>query len=172
MGAKWLATIKGVPLEQREDFFVGGLLHDLGKFPLAALFPDEYGKLIKTDHGQLSEVEQDAFGIDHMQVGGMIAEKWKLGTELEDCLRRHHDPDAARQENAATVRVIALANMCANHFRIGDAGDAPLDNESLERLCATSGFNDIDLDQMKQALTEEVEKARVFLQLNSGKGAP
>ena len=40
--AKCLAMVKGVSLTDQEEFFVCGLLHDLGKIPLNHQFPDEY----------------------------------------------------------------------------------------------------------------------------------
>ena len=36
--AKSLAVIKGMPVAQREEYFVAGLLHDLGKIPLNNCF--------------------------------------------------------------------------------------------------------------------------------------
>jgi HD-like signal output (HDOD) protein len=36
--AKTLAARKGIPITEREEFFVAGLLHDLGKIPLSVEF--------------------------------------------------------------------------------------------------------------------------------------
>ena len=42
--AKRLAAAKRIPVAEREEYFVAGLLHDLGKIPLNNRFPGEYKK--------------------------------------------------------------------------------------------------------------------------------
>lgn len=177
--AKWLARAKDAPRERLEDFFVGGLLHDLGKIPLNDLFPNEYQRLLAAtarDGLSLHRLEQGTLGVDHAQVGGMIARKWQLGREQEDCLAHHHDPPGAGPEHALVVSVVALANQLAQGFGIGNAGDSAPDAQALRGLCESAGYADLDLEQLRTALVEEVDRARVFLQLKSGEktgeGAP
>ena len=78
--AKSLAGIKNIPATDREEYFVAGLLHDLGKIPMNSRFPDEYIKVLelsKAVNMPLCQAENKVFGIDHGVVGGMIADKWK-----------------------------------------------------------------------------------------------
>ena len=66
--AKCLAMARGVSLSDQEEFFVCGLLHDLGKIPLNCQFPDEYSQMLhlaKRSRWPLAHAESVVFGIDH-----------------------------------------------------------------------------------------------------------
>lgn len=173
VAAKWLARTRGTPRERLEDFFVGGLLHDLGKIPLNDLFPEEYERLLAATARNglcLHRQEREALGVDHGQVGKMIARKWQLGSEQEDCLAQHHDPAGAGADSALLASTVGLANLLAMEFGIGSAGDSPPETQMLHRLCEAGGYTGLDLEQLRTALVEEVDRARVFLQLKTGDG--
>ena len=168
VAAKWLASAGGVAAEDREDYFVGGLLHDLGKIPLNNLYPDEYRQImaeVTETGGDLCERERTALGVDHMQVGSMIAEKWKLGEIMEDCLRCHHETWQSREQSIAIVRTVALADLCAKRFGAGNAGGSPYDENAMENLSRILGLDQVGLDELEPIMADEVEKARVFLNL-------
>ena len=173
VAARWLADAKRLPSDVCWDCFVGGLLHDLGKIPLNSLFPAEYSDIFANaaeNRVPLHAAEQSVLGFDHMQVGGMIARKWKLGAMLEDCLASHHCPDKAHFRNAARVGIVELADLCAKIYEIGSAGGPPSSDAELASLSAERGFSDEDLGALKAALAEEVENARTFLQLTKRGG--
>ena len=85
--SKMIAKKCNVSHEQAEGFFIAGLLHDIGKVPLNRKFSDEYRLAMETserEHQPLSISEKQFLGIDHTQVGNLIAENWKLGAEIID----------------------------------------------------------------------------------------
>ena len=47
VASKLIATKIGIPANKREEYFIGGLLHDIGKIPLNEIFPEEYLKVIR-----------------------------------------------------------------------------------------------------------------------------
>ncbi|MCK9274874.1 MAG: HDOD domain-containing protein [Syntrophales bacterium] len=163
--AKRLAILKEVPITQREDYFVGGLLHDLGKIPLISLFSHEYLQILSSgSRCVLYNSERKILGLDHMQVGKMIGEKWKLGIAISDCLHHHHDPDNAAEENRQKVKIIELADMFSKYLGIGNAGDLPPDGDTLNHNMSANGFTGAQLEGLKETVEEEIEKARIFLQ--------
>jgi HD-like signal output (HDOD) protein len=173
VAAKWFAAAKGARSEMCWDYFVGGLLHDLGKIPLNNLCPDEYGAVLSraaAGHVPLCEAERTALGLDHTQVGAMIARQWKLGNLLEDCLAHHHALFRARIENREMVGLVELANMCAKRFEVGSAGGSSPGGGELELVCLSRGISEDDLVGLGQVLSEEIAKARVFLQLDEPGG--
>ncbi len=168
--AKQLAIVKDVPVAEREEYFVAGLLHDLGKIPLNSICSSEYLQILNSlssGSGTLHENEREVLGIDHMHVGGFISERWKLGGVIGDCLHHHHDPDSAEESNRERVRVIALANMLSKAFGIGFAGGILPERSALEYLLEINELNGAELSGLEKTVREEIEKAQIFLQLTT-----
>ncbi len=161
--AKLLAKANGVPIMECEEFFVAGLLHDLGKMP----FGDEYIEVLhsaRDEQRPLIELEQELIGTDHQQVGRLIAEKWKLNEVMTNAICYHHDVDSAPEQQKVLVAYIALANMYANIHDLGYAGDPFPREEEAEKLIAIAGLKWEMLSEIADDVEAEIEKAQVFLQ--------
>ncbi len=162
--AKLLAAELDVPLGQREEYFVAGLLHDLGKIP----FGDEYTEVlatVKRNQLPLIDVEQEIMTIDHEDVGKMIAGKWKLNEVITDAICHHHSPDQAAPENQALVATIALADYYICLFDIGNAGNRFPDEAKLNQLLELSGLDWQTVAALSEIVDQEINKAEVFLQV-------
>jgi putative nucleotidyltransferase with HDIG domain len=166
--AKAIATIKRVPLTEREEYFVAGLLHDLGKIPLNDRFPEEYVQVLESAKpGQcpLHQAENMIFGIDHCVVGRMIAEKWRLSETMIDSLGCHHNPDEAEEETRQLVEIVALANAYANTFAIGSSGDPFPEKTMVTGLLERVGVSWPTLSDLRETVLDEIEQARIFLRI-------
>jgi putative nucleotidyltransferase with HDIG domain len=96
-----------------DDVYVGGILHDLGKIILASLHPD----LLERIRGFCREkeipsgmLENFAAGMNHAEVGALIAEKWNFPDQLVDAIRYHHSPLECKEQNRDIVFSVYLAN--------------------------------------------------------------
>jgi len=166
--AKALSAQKRIPASLREEYFVAGMLHDLGKIPLNNRFPEEYLQamdLARAEEGQLCLAEQKIFGVDHCRVGQMIAEKWELSGVLSDSLVHHHDPDQADAENRPLVLVVCLADRHANVTALDPQGQGRQEDPRLSLLLASSGISRDCLEELQETARQEIEKAKVFLQV-------
>lgn len=162
--AKIFAAELDVPMGEREEYFVAGLLHDLGKIP----FGDEYAEvLLETGKKQqaLVHTEQELLGIDHQEVGKMIAEKWKLNTAITQAICYHHAPELADPENRQLVAAITLADCYACLFDIGYAGNYYPDEEQFAKALEMTGLSWDTISGLSEAVEEEIFKAEVFLQV-------
>lgn len=170
--AKSLAAIKGIPSANLEEYFVAGLLHDLGKIPLYNCFPEEYGHALKAvtlKQASLRYTENIVFGIDHCTVGKMIAEKWQLVDTIYDSIYYHHNPEEAGEKNRHLITIVSLANTCANIFEIGSSGDTFPDQAMLSRLLGYLEVSWATISELRETVLKEIEKAKVFLQITRPK---
>lgn len=168
--AKALAVRKGISPLLREEFFVAGLLHDLGKIPLSNCFSEDYGAVfekILAECATLFPAERDALAYDHGVVGRMIADKWELSRRIADTLCLHHELERVSQENQELVTLVALANIYANVYDIGSAGDRFPDGEMIFEVLGRAGLDWSDLHDLAETVESELEKARIFLQIST-----
>ncbi len=132
-GCRGLAA--SLPAADREELFVAGLLHDIGKLVLAPYLRENE---LQLDLGSpLTEAEQRTLGIDHTEAGALVAARWNLSPRVQDILRHHHaeSPPAALRQAIAAVRV---ADALAKRAGIGltqPALHTELDGEDLDHLC-------------------------------------
>ena len=81
----------------REDPYVGGLVHDIGKGTMVQCYPELYPLLVeelqKNDWKvpMLAAESEVAGGLTHAAVGGVVAEKWELGEGLCEVAEHHHN---------------------------------------------------------------------------------
>ncbi|MBI4657451.1 MAG: HDOD domain-containing protein [Verrucomicrobia bacterium] len=167
--AKALAMKRNVLPAEREDYFVAGLLHDLGKIPLVECFADEYATVLRQSQERqipLCRAEQEVFGFDHGCVGRMIAEKWKLSRTIVECLSFHHELEKAAPDVFALVAVIELANIYCNTHKIGAAGDTHPETSLLPQILQKLNLAPQVMTEIEKTVLEEVEKAKAFINLS------
>ena len=80
-----------------EAAFTLGLLHDIGRLVLASCFAQAHAQML--DHRQahdttVLESERAVLGIDHAEVGALMAEHWRFSPDLIMAIRHHHGPAA------------------------------------------------------------------------------
>ncbi len=167
--AKAIASEQKIPSNQREEFFLAGLLHDLGKIPMAHCFAEEYSRCLEVAREQkisLDEAEMSIFGFNHQHCGAIIARKWKLNDNIVSTMQYHHEPEKSDEDHRLLISSVAIADLYANIFEMGSAGNHFVSDEYVSRLFADSKLSWRELTQMHESIQESIEKAAIFLQVS------
>jgi len=167
--AKYFASKKNVDSKFIEEYFVAGLLHDIGKIPFNAVIPDEYIKCITyatQNKKPLHEVESQFFGINHCELGHRIAELWKLNKNIDLTILYHHNIENIPEEYKKFVSMISLANIVTSKSEIGFSGDKYPENRE-EEILKIVGLSWDNIEQAEESAEESIKKAEIFLQIQS-----
>lgn len=171
--AKLIAKNHRLPPEIQEEYFIGGLLHDIGKIPLNNRFSEDYHQaldLSEDTHQPLYLAENQILGINHALVGKLIAENWNLGLDIADTICHHHSESSYSGDNRALVYVVTLADYLVNTLGIGNSGNSyPMDIDAGV-LSFLSTHMDVSYDRLKSVvkdIKDEIEKAQIFLKMSS-----
>jgi len=128
-----------------DDVYVGGILHDMGKIIFANVHPDLLNK-IKTfcmEKGiPASTFEDLSAGLNHAEIGALIAEKWNFPDNLVSAIRLHHDPNVAPTEFKDLVETVYLANMLCEY----EAGTVTFDQIDKKPLASFGISNEKQLE--------------------------
>jgi len=123
-----------------DDVYVGGILHDMGKIIFSNVHPEMLEKIKNFSIEKNlppSTFENLASGVNHAEIGAMIAEKWNFPDKLVIAIRYHHDPEAAAipAEEKNLVDAVYLANMFCEYengnVEFDQFQTSPLDNYKL-----------------------------------------
>jgi HD-like signal output (HDOD) protein len=122
--AKWMEYT------EREQAYLGGLLHDIGTLPLLAIAAEEHASKEKTSSGLWGgslEAEKVYFGLNHCEVGRWIGQSWNFFPSFVDVFENHHSPLRSVRDPHLVGIVAAADHFCERHSMA-----PPLDAEVQE----------------------------------------
>ncbi|MGK7344207.1 MAG: HDOD domain-containing protein [Candidatus Nitrospinota bacterium M3_3B_026] len=165
LAARELARASGAGA-RIEEYFVAGLLHDIGK---AALIQGLEARIEKIYDPNLEPetprfmLETERLGLNHAEVGQMIAEKWKLPDSLTIAIGHHHTPLKAPEEGRGMALTVHVADIAAHHLKIGIQTTQNLDT-IYDRVWEAFGLSREQTLDAISGLESAVDDAKVFLQ--------
>ena len=101
-----------------DDSYICGLLHDMGKLVFATAHPGFIDTI--RDICRQRNISQDIFekllaGVNHSEIGALIAEKWNFPDIIISVIRHHHEPDMAPPSSKKLASLVYLADMLAHY---------------------------------------------------------
>ncbi|MBV1861370.1 MAG: HDOD domain-containing protein [Nannocystaceae bacterium] len=94
-----------------DEAYTAGLLHDMGQFVLMAESPDAWAR-VNSQSTEFSEghaeLEREAYGMTHAEVGAMACERWRLPEPLVSAVSRHHDADVDPRSGPVDLLLTAV----------------------------------------------------------------
>ena len=168
--AEMLAERSGKRIE-KDEAFVAGLLHDIGKLILSTCLKDKYGALVKRareDDRSILEVEQEELGATHSEVGKWLAERWGLPDVLTQVIWLHHQAPGSIEGNnflPPLISVVHVSDALARSLLIGSSGNPkidPLTKIEFDEIAVT----DAGVDEVRNALCKRVEERASVVDLD------
>ncbi len=126
----------------REDSFTAGIIHDMGKIILDAIYSDYYKevlRLVAAKDISILEAEQQVMSLAHTDIGLELATHWRLPEELLEAITYHHAP-ARAEKDPQVAALIHLSDALCRKLQIGSGGDnvvPEMDPKALERTGLT-----------------------------------
>jgi len=163
--ARLLGRSKGVSENELGDYFVGSLLHDIGQMVVGQYMPEEFQQALAICYERkiaICEAEREVFGLDHAEIGAMLAESWQLPSQLISCIRNHHQI-AEIEEPSLLEKTIFIANQVSKGMDDEDSGlsqPEPVPQPILDWL----GMPVEEVADSLEGLDEEIEKCKIFAQ--------
>jgi len=166
--SKLLAVRQGVDSKYHQEYFTAGLLHDIGKIPLDSALAVDYARTVSTaelEQKPLFIAENENLGINHCAAGGLIAGLWKLYSPVADVIIWHHDISNYKGENLHILCNAAIANYFSHVYDIGFSGNRkPVTPD--KNIWKTAGLNEDSLESLKEKVSLEIDKAKIFLKIS------
>ncbi|MBZ0156146.1 MAG: HDOD domain-containing protein [Alphaproteobacteria bacterium] len=154
---------EGLGLKRTEEYFLSGMLHDLGFLLLNRHFPGMYRKSIdeRTKGECPLEAERKVLGFTHAEAGAWLADKWNLPVALWEAILQHHTPSRAKKHTRLAAVVHLADYLTTRKFYAPDekSREYPLDPSSLEALALSRE----GIEEMAEELDTSIFSGGVFL---------
>jgi putative nucleotidyltransferase with HDIG domain len=111
-----------------ERFFVGGLLHDIGRLVMYLKAAPESLEILRryeSDTLPPHKIEVEVMGFDHAALGAELLSLWKLPLTLIEMVERHHRP-AKAPVTMGDDATIHYADFIVSALEFGSSGETVL----------------------------------------------
>ncbi len=166
VAAKLIAQKRGIDKKVIEDYFIAGLLHDLGVLAECKIFPEEFQRiLLSIESISLLDAEEVILeGLSHCSIGKALAEKWNLAGDLLNVLLMHHKPFEQNEEPTELTLCVYLANILCKNNGVGLVMDQP-PVEINPAVYQKLGIDASIEGEIVEILENEIAKATEFLKV-------
>jgi len=165
LSTAYFATIlaKKLNIPANDNFYLGGLLHDIGKLVIYQYHPDKFEEIIlrQIEKKQLDYVaEEEVLGVNHTDIGVFFAENWKFKPPIVAAIGNHHQQ---RRSLALHVAIVRVANLFSKAAGLCFPWDHQLfemvDDPTWESL-TNYAPNDVNVETIIEEIMEEADKVK------------
>jgi HD-like signal output (HDOD) protein len=129
------------------------LLHDLGKIVLCRSLTSPVRELLERayeeGHHDLREAESEILGVHHGEIGGLIAQHWRLPDGIVMGVTHHHAPEVVDLPVAYGVQV-------ADEIAKAVVAEAPVPVDALSRACYHLGLEPAALQRCAELVGQRL----------------
>ncbi len=153
-----------IKLKNKNTIFTAALLKDIGKTVLDRFVKDSFEKIsaqVVDKNMSFREAEKKVIGLDHAELGGMIAKMWKFSPKMVNIIRNHHLTDISKVKDKE-IAVVYLADCICMMIGIGVGSDGlayRFNDQAMEVL----GMEPDDISIIIAEFAENMQKVEELL---------
>ncbi len=106
-----------------EEAFLAGMIHDIGLLVTLQVWPEKLRDVCEraaTDiHADFTQLEREIIGVDHQQIGLILAQKWQFPRSCQMVAGFHHEPGLPSESGRQIVALIHVADVVAAQAEVG-----------------------------------------------------
>jgi len=152
--------------EARPRIFTGALLKDIGKVILDRFVADGFGmidNLVQTQGMSFKTAEKKVIGVDHAELGAIVAKKWQFSDKLVAIIQHHH-LDCPEVRDDLEINLVYLGDTVGMMLGLGGGSDGlayHFYGETLKRL----KISDRDIQEIIMRFSEHQPKIEALLDM-------
>ncbi len=153
--ARQLCEIKKIP--NTHLVYTGALLKDIGKVILHKYVGDAFDQidtLVKEEAITFREAEKRVLGIDHAELGGIVAERWGFSDKMVHIIKNHHLNGEWSPDDVETA-VVYLADIICMMMGLGVGADG-LAYRFHDQVIEALAFSDKDLQEIMAGFAQRL----------------
>ncbi len=165
-GAASQSLAKFIGSSEREECFIAGLIHDVGKIILCQYLTKEFTQVVRETHQKnqlFYDTEKELFEVTHQEIGGVLCESWNLPENLQNSVRYHHIPSKNRSHYLTTA-IVHCADILVRAMDLGNGGDNKIPSMN-DQVWQNLGLENLSLSSLLESINDEVEKTTIFMQI-------
>lgn len=158
-----------VKMVQQEEAFLGALLMDIGMLVLDQVLGEQYGDIHSqiSSHSELAAAETRVLGMNHAEVGGLLAEQWKLPPLLASPIAHHENPTNISDPALRRLsELVYISSRCADVF-VDEQPSASI--SAVRQNCAQMfQLSEADTDAMLDEIGKRTKEVATLFEINIG----
>lgn len=166
--SKEIAIHLKVDKQGLEEYFITGLLHDIGKIILNITHRDDYHGVVyesQKSRRSLEIVERKVFGTDHQEIGHYLAQMWNFPKTICAAIAKHHDWENLQKDAEKFPLIANAANSLCKYLEIGFAGNLIYDYEQMSSAFSMLTLSLDEFINKQDLLFDKIREAEIFLKI-------
>jgi len=133
--SRQIAKIKNLPTVDLEDYYLGGLLHDIGKVVIL----ENISENNSFSDLNFTEYEKEFSNTTHADIGAYLLGIWGLPDSIVEAVAFHHDKEIIMTDELTPAIIVNFANKIS---KVDKHSPSDIDEENISEI-----INDIQLGQ-------------------------
>ena len=145
-------------LSNTDEFFLAGLLHDIGRLVLLDNFPEDYKNILKTCSNEIQTLaaELEKFETNTPEISELLFKKWELNPLIADSVLFINESIEQIESALSHVKIIFISNLLARQDSL----------ETIPDIISLTKISQLRLETIAIEAQEEVQDMAQSLGIN------